>query len=855
MTTLTSPAVHTPSMALSGLPIQIPLDAVPTRNSVAGFDLAHRQYWGQPASVVVDELARHLVKTGHASAQMAQSQASVLLAGMAPQYLIKDIPASVTYGSVPWVQLTMAVARLEAHTPGSTRAMSYAEALLAAEKLHTDAGVSQPIAYEALRDWGVANGFLANPDALPSTDEIEHVRIAFNRHLAALKTTSTLLETPFPSRRAMALAQLEQAFPEQDKRLFEVKNLHKAWLKKGRPGLYHGARSMLDVVMEGARLGPQDHWISNDKRLPVTRFCDLYSAGKLEVATSFKTAYDAAIEAHEEGHQSRVRQLISTLPLEDRKNLEFGELKFFHTNDYKIAGDLLTPPALHVRGHTLEVRATRNGQVNLYTVDTRRGTIEKENFLIRRRTEPFSASKMEERNANILSKTVLFEPGEDKPAAQFLAQPEGRAQPDSLNSARSHAIADVFVKSLDLHNDDLLNEARGVTSYDQERATNEAISQFFLNLIPLRSAIVNFQNGNVGQGLFDLSQDALGLLTLGAGKAAQAGKVLGTALSSMNQAAKAGRFVGAMAIEAFNPLSGAGDLAAGGGRLLANGGRQAAAKVSRQFNQLWGSSGELNNRLFREFKVPESRIAGLSHNRQGVYAAADGHLSYIRHTDSTGQAAVYEVRQVSQTEEGRVQARVYHNGRQTPLLLERIQGDQWQRLGARGGSPLPVKADLGPEIRRGGEGVVYASLDGKSVYKDLGPTRLTSAVGHVDMEVVNLNKYYGEGFAEVLIDDGRKYIKMRRIEGVDLSQVEKGSLPQSARGLIDEVLAKMEASDIFHNDPQLKNFMYSSKENQLYPVDMAGMPGEFMVPVVRGAYDRQTAELRTAFNALIAPAP
>lgn len=869
MTTLTPSSFNTPALAFSSRGAPAPTDAALAaiylqldpesqatrpRNSVAGFDLAHPRYWGQPASVVIDELARHLVNKGRADAQTAGQRASLLLARTAPHYLVKDIPASLTYGSVLWVQLTMAVARLEAHTPGGTLGKGYAEVLLAAEQLPDDAVVSQQSAYEALRDWGVANGFLARPDAQPSADEMERVRVAYNHQLAALKTTGTLLSTQIPSRRAMALAQLEQAFPELDKRLFEVKSLHKAWLKKGRPGVYPGARSMLDVVMEGGKLGPQDHWISQDKRLPVTRFCDLYSAGKLDVATSFKSAYEAAIKAHEDGHQSRVRQLIAAMPLEDRKNLEFGELTFFHTNDYKIAGDLFTPPALHVRGHTLEVKTTRNGQVNLYTIDTRRGTLEKENFLIRRRTEPYTASKMETREANILSKTVRFEPGDDKPAAQFLAQPERPGQPDSFNSGRSHAIADVFVKSLDLHNDDLLNEARGVTSYDQDSARNEAISQFFLNLIPLRSAIVNFQQGNIGQGLFDLSQDALGLLTLGAGKTAQAGRVLGKALSSVEHAAKAGRFVGALAIEAFNPLSGSGELTVAGGRLLANGGRQVAAKASRQFNQLRGSTAELSNRLFGQFKLPDSTIAGLSANSQGVYTAADGHLSYIRHRDSTGQAAVYEVRQVSRTEDGAVQARVYHNGRQTPLLLEHLQGDQWQRLGVRGGSPVSVKADLGPVIGQGGEGVVYASLDGKHVYKDIGPTTRTSAEGLIIMEVVNLNTYYAEGFAQVLVEEGRQYIKMGRIEGVDLSQVEKGSLPPSARPMIDEVLARMEAKDIFHNDPQLKNFIYSSKDNRLYPVDMDGMPGEFMAPVVKRVYDRQVAELRAAFNELIAPA-
>ncbi|MBS7673490.1 hypothetical protein KIN13_08625, partial [Vibrio cholerae] len=48
---------------------------------------------------------------------------------------------------------------------------------------------------------------------------------------------------------------------------------------------------------------------------------------------------------------------------------------------------------------------------------------------------------------------------------------------------------------------------------------------------------------------------------------------------------------------------------------------------------------ELSHELFGHFKVPDENIAGLSRNSQGVYVAADGHRSHIRHTDSNGDTA------------------------------------------------------------------------------------------------------------------------------------------------------------------------------------------------------------------------
>ncbi|MGF6094516.1 hypothetical protein [Pseudomonas sp. 18175] len=892
-------------------------------NSVAGFDLAQRSYWGAPAAAVIQGLAGHLVTQGRATRQTAELAAQLLLAGQAPEFLVKGVPSSVTCGSLLWTQFAIATAKLEANSPGRVLNMSYSEVLAAAEEIGADSPGVQATQRNALALWAAVNGVVESNATPLGEAEMERIRLAYNRQLSALTRSVTLLQTEVPDRKALALAQLTAAFPEVDASVFEARTLQKAWLNSGRPGVFPGMRSMLDIVMEGDKLGDKEHWISQDKRIPIQRFCALCESGKLDVSGAFASAYEQSIKALESGHKGLVLYLISTLPPEDRLNFEYGRLEFFHTNDYTMAMDFTTPLALKKRGHTLDVKVTRDGQTHIYELDTRAFSVKKRDYLKSTYTPPYTAAKLESRVANTVSKTVLFDPFKDQ-AHRAGEKTVQTTTPDSLGSQRSHYIAKVFAQSLDMHNDDLLNHARGYTSYDQGRARNDAIGEFFLNLIPLRSAIVNFRNGNVGAGLFDLGLDVIGLVTLGAGKAAQAGKVLAKGISSVGAVTKAVRFLGATAIEAFNPLSGLGDLAKGGVRLLGQG----AAKGVETVNKLRGASGSydllkaaskhygeaatgslkvagkrtengavlhngkwygfdpdrmrpygapldgftpriravdgvikaanieparaLSNTQFANYKVPASRIAGLTPDSRGVYVAADGHLAHIRHTDSTGLSAVYEVRQVTRTAEGAVQARVYHNNRQTPLLVEHVQGDQWQRLGALGGSPPSVKADLGPEIGRGGEGIVYASLDGKSVYKDLGPTRLTTAEGHINMEVVNLNKYYGEGFAAVMVDEGRKYIKMGRIDGVDLSQIEKGSLPAHARSLLDDVLAQMEAKDIFHNDPQLSNFMYSAKDQKIYPVDMDALSAEFMVPGVSDVYARKKDKVRREFSELLA---
>ena len=900
------------------------LDA-PAANTVAGFDLAGAAHWGQPPQTVIDKLGRHLLEQGRVTAQSADLGARLLLAKTAPEFLVKTIPPSVTYGSLTWAQLAIATARIEADSPGRSLNLSYAQVLAHGEQVNTHPSALQGIQQKALSDWGKANGLLTGDTCT------ETLRIEFNRQLQALTTASSQVQTSIPSRREMALNALRAAFPDLDPKHFETPSLVRVFRVPGRTGQLPGMRSMLDVVMHDGKLGDEEHWESADKRIPAKTFCNLIASRKLDVAASFKAAYDQAITSIEQGQQGVADYLISTLAPQDRKNFECGQLEFFHTNDYTMAMDLFSKPTLSTRGHTLRVKTTLNGEVNIYEIDTRRATIEKQNYWIRRYTPPYTAKNLEQLDANVISKTVLFDPFKEQ-ADQAKERSASNHDNPKFGSTRSAYIGRVFAKSLDLRNDDLLQHARGVTSFDKDAATSRAVAEFFLNLIPLRSAIVNFSNGDIADGVFDLGLDFIGLLTLGAGKAAQAGKAFAKGISTVSGVSKILRFLGASAIAAVNPLGGLGDLVGAGARLIDQGARRLIAKGLDGVNRLRGAAGsydllkaasreyevaaigtferagqtveaaavlrngkwygfdvdkmhafggelenfsvkaravdgvmtrvevapgsELNNALFGEYKVPESTVGGRTPNSQGVYVGADGHLSHIRHTDGSGQTAVYEVREVSRTPEGAVQARIYSGNRQTPLLVQHVQGDQWLRLGARGGNPSSIAADMGRMLGGGAEGVVYESLDGVNVYKEFRQP-VTSMPHYVTAEVQCVNRYYGKGFATAILENGRAYIKMKKLSGVNLGDIPERSLPPEVRGLMVDVLADMEAKKIFHNDLQLTNFLYSAADKKVYPVDIQALEPDvlerdaFLYEMTLGDYGRAKAKLIRELNELI----
>ncbi|MBI6562521.1 glycosyltransferase family 32 protein [Pseudomonas synxantha] len=587
----------------------------PARNSVAGFDLGQRQYWNKPAALVIDGLSRYLVAEGRATPQSADLAARMLLARVAPEYRVKDIPANVTYGSIPWTQLAIAATKLEAKFPGRVLTMSYSQVLAAAEAIDVGAPLTHRIQHKALSNWGVVHGLLRAGDIAPTQIEMQAVQNAFNAQQSALQATSTALATSIPSRETMALELLRAEFPGVPDSVFKARNILKASLTPGRPTRFPGNHSMLDIVMQGDKVKHDDkeHWLTQDKRIPINEFCEKFASGKLTVADTFTERYNQAITELEKGHTGLTQYLISNLPPEDKQNFEYGQLEFFHTNEYKIGTDFGTK-TLTKRGHTLDVKTTRDGQVNIYRIDTSAGTVSKHNYLIEKYSPPYGM--LDRRDANRLYRTVQFNPFEDEHAKQSTEKATVSQTPQVFNSERTNYIAKVFAKSLDLHNDDLLEHASGTTSYDKSAAADDAIGNFFLNLIPFRSAIVNFMKGDVGEGLFDLGLDVVGLVTLGVGKAAQAGKVLAKGVTSLKAASKTVRFLGGAALEALNPLGGAGDLLKGASRLVWSKGKSAV-------NFLRGASGSYD--VLKE--------AGKQHA-----VVAVGTYKLLDHAEETGAA-------------------------------------------------------------------------------------------------------------------------------------------------------------------------------------------------------------------------
>jgi hypothetical protein len=555
-------------------------------NEVAGFDLSKPEHWGERPVEVVDRLSRHLVTSGRAPSSAVALASHLLLARAAPQFLVRDIPKEVTIGSSAWVQLTIAAAKLEDHSPGRVPGMTYTEVLIAANAITAETDAVKSATQDALREWGVINGVLADAASQPSPPEIEKVRTAFNNQLTTLKNTSMSLQTPLPTRKETALNRLKEQFPTLDPAVFESKAVSYRRQSGGRTYAWELVKhSMLDIEMEGKKLEADYTLASTDSRVPLEAFTTYVQSNSVgDSVRLFNQQFKEAITAKGAGHREMAKYLISNLPVSDRKNFEFGKVEFFHTNEYAIGANSSSPPVLQKRGHTMVVKTTLNNDVNIYVIDTHSGTINKRNGWRSTFTAPYTADKMNVNKSDAIARTVLFDPDEGARANDSAEKTMTSTTPNSYGSSRTAYIADVFEKSLALNSADILNQAQGLTTFDQGRKMSAVIDNFILDLIPFRSAIVSFMNGNVGEGVVGLTLDVFGFLTAGLGKVVQitnaAGKTV-NALGKITRASvKASKFIGAGLIGSLNPLSGTGSLLVGGGKLIGKG-----------FNSLRGATG------------------------------------------------------------------------------------------------------------------------------------------------------------------------------------------------------------------------------------------------------------------------
>ncbi|CAH0164457.1 hypothetical protein SRABI89_00852 [Pseudomonas koreensis] len=143
--------------------------------------------------------------------------------------------------------------------------------------------------------------------------------------------------------------------------------------------------------------------------------------------------------------------------------------------------------------------------------------------------------------------------------------------------------------------------------------------------------------------------------------------------------------------------------------------------------------------------------------------------------------------------------------------------------------------------------MIFESADGKHVYKKFtGFNEQNSIPGSIKFEAEGFNAYYGAGSATALIEDNQIYLKMIKLDGIPLGDIKKGSIPASGANALLEMFDEMEAKDLYHQDVQDHNFLWSERDTKVYPVDMQAFPFELAQYTI-DTYERSKKQLLTQF--------
>ncbi|KQZ92860.1 hypothetical protein [Pseudomonas sp. Root562] len=219
------------------------------RKSIGGFDLYSPTNVERSSLNVRKELETFLHTKGWVNPVLAPMASHLLLAEIAPEFLVKGVPSSLTMGSVAWVVFCRGVALVEAVTKGAALVLSYGQ-IMAYVELEP---VSSPLSrlrdlamIDPIVDWALLNGVIEPTELTQAAKETtERAIAAFEAYTEHFTHLARVLSNPLPSREDIARKALEDVAPGCD--FLDRKVIYQ------RPGLYASptAMSMVDLHMSG----------------------------------------------------------------------------------------------------------------------------------------------------------------------------------------------------------------------------------------------------------------------------------------------------------------------------------------------------------------------------------------------------------------------------------------------------------------------------------------------------------------------------------------------------------------------------------------------------------------------------
>ncbi|WP_460371343.1 hypothetical protein ACOYXF_07520 [Pseudomonas sp. Tul1A2] len=245
----------------------------------------------------------------------------LLLSGLAPEFLIRDIPANINYMScVRWVSLKQIVLYIENRFPGVARLMTYGQ-LSALTKGQVPADfytfLRSNACASAVLDWAVVRGLIQRKSDSSTTlydaVSLKRADIAFRKHNRQMSQFyRRAFMATFPTPATVALNDLRKIFADnahlEDKTLF-------------LPASKNDCYSLIEMHLAARLSTDMQAWQSNHAQVSLTSMSASFARLR-HVPTLFHAALAARLKQMKNAHIALIKEAFCRLPLAQRLDIE-----------------------------------------------------------------------------------------------------------------------------------------------------------------------------------------------------------------------------------------------------------------------------------------------------------------------------------------------------------------------------------------------------------------------------------------------------------------------------------------------------------------------------------------------------
>jgi hypothetical protein len=599
------------------------------RKRINGLDLYAPSNVERHPSVIREEVAAFLRAKQWVDFELAPLAAHLLLARDAPEFLVREIPPSITLGSIAWINFCRGVLLVEAAKSGAAREMTYAQIMAYAE-LEPISDAQQHLRdlamIDPIVDWALLNQVVTRAE-LEQAEETSTRRAidAFEQHSEKFAQIAKAFSTPLPDRAQIARTALKAAAPGCDS-LDE-----KALSEKGGQQVM----SMVDLHQSGDLVTGQ--WdrrtvrlVTNGTPKPAinynpsgvslyTRYPNLLKLGSCD------EEMDRQLSVHFDGLNSAmlstVKLALAQMPEADLQIFMNTDIHFLTVRGsavYKKTRRWGGPLSIDLEQETLQSRDAATGRFGIvmyasyenadicYELFTSRGETRKNDALavfIRRERKLQQRSRMSA-SANLTTplsiiatqslpldvKRFTHAAAEDSSITSSMAiidnfgvlkGPQAASTPKSgfyrkFNDPNIERIAEFLVKNRPFLNKNELREiVRIPTPLELSREEGERLLTYFIDLVvPFKKCIEDIASGEhdkVVDGIYGCLMDGIGLVGTVAGASSKVLSISAKAISTSSKAARFTRLAFTSAVGLFNPLDGVPSGIQAGGKLVHKG--------------------------------------------------------------------------------------------------------------------------------------------------------------------------------------------------------------------------------------------------------------------------------------------